>query len=80
MSPSKIKYKEAVQAAKEFAYGRIQEIPEHFDERQTKIFNSKAGHLKSQFDYFESVNNDMWLAYTGKTEAEYYLDKELKNE
>ena len=78
MSPSKLKYKQAVQAAKDFAYGKISEVPSEFDDRQVKIFNNKIGYFKSQYSYWDSVNNDMWLAYTGKSEAEYYAEKELK--
>lgn len=74
MSPSKQKYKEAVQAAKDFSYGKITSIPEHFDERQQRIFEQKSSYFKHQFDYWESVNNDMYLAYTGKTAEEYHAN------
>lgn len=72
MSPSKQRYKEAVQAAKDFSYGKITAMPEHFDERQRSIFEQKSSYFKCQFDYWESVNNDMYLAYTGKTAEEYF--------
>ena len=75
MSPSKLKYKEAIQAAKDFVYGKLNEVPGHFDLRQTNIFNKKLFYFKSQFSYWDSVNEDMWLAYTGKTEEQYYSDK-----
>lgn len=75
MSPSKLKYKEAVQAAKDFVYGKLNGLPVHFDERQTNIFNQKVSYFKSQFSYWDSVNEDMWLAYTGRTEEQYYSDK-----
>ena len=74
MSPSKQKYKEAVQAAKDFCCEKITSIPEHFDERQQRIFNQKSSYFKHQFVYWESVNNDMYLAYTGKTAEEYHAN------
>lgn len=74
MSPSKQKYKEAGQAAKDFCYGKISAMPDHFDERQQRIFSQKSAYFKCQFDYWESVNNDMYLAHTGKTAEEYHAN------
>ena len=74
MSPSKQKYKEAVQAAKDLCSGNITGVPEHFDERQRKIFDQKSSYFKHQFDYWGGVNNDLYLAYTGKTAEEYHAN------
>lgn len=72
MSPSKVRYKEAVQAAKDTAYGKLSEMPAHFDERQQRILNQKLLYFKHQFDYWGSVNDDLYLLYTGKTAKEFH--------
>lgn len=72
MSPSKAKYKEALQAAKDVAYNRLHGMPAHFNERQERIFNQKLSYFKHQFDYWESVNDDLYLVYTGKTAKEFH--------
>lgn len=75
MSPSKQKYKEAVQAAKDFCYGNITAMPEHFDERQCSIFNREQSRFSVRLDSIKDVMNDLYLAYTGKTVEEYHAIK-----
>lgn len=71
MKPSKLRYKTAVDAAWDFVYGKIKSVPEHFDERQIRIFEkyvAKVTHTKALMD---EIDNDMWLAYTGMTRKQY---------
>ena len=74
MSPSKQKYKEAVQAAKDFSYGNITAVPEHFDERQRRIFDREYLRFSDRLGIIENVMNDLYLAYTGKTAEEYHAN------
>lgn len=72
MSPSKVKYKVAVQAARDFAAGKLLAMPAMFDERQTRIFNINVGKEKARLDFYRELMDDMYLAYTGKTADEYH--------
>lgn len=72
MKPSKVRYKEAVDAARKFAYGKITEMPKHFDDRQERIFNKYVSLIGYQKTMFDEIDNDVWLAYTGKTRQEYF--------
>ena len=74
MSPSKQKYKEAIQAAKDFCYGNIPVVPEHFDERQRRIFDREYLRFSGRLDSIKDVMNDLYLAYTGKTAEEYHAN------
>lgn len=76
---SRERRKEAVSAANQIAYGGDVDIS-HFDERQTTIFNkelSKAITRKSRMDI---LSNEMWIAYTGMSEEEYYSTRGLKDD
>ena len=72
MSPSKLRYKEAVQAAKDVAWCKLSEMPAHFDERQQRIFKEKLEYYQHQAAYWDSVYDDLYRAYTGKTAKEYH--------
>ena len=74
MKPSRMRYKQAVDAARKFVYGQISCAPEGFDERQMRIFEKYVGKTAYQKAYFDELDNDMWLAYTGKTRDEYYSE------
>ncbi|MNF63034.1 hypothetical protein D3C85_293020 [compost metagenome] len=74
MSPSKLRYKQAVEAARKYVYGKIKEMPQHFDERQERIFNKYVGITQSQKSIYDDLDNEMWMAYTGKTREEYYKE------
>lgn len=71
MKPSKLRYKQAVDAARKYVYGQIEMMPDHFDERQVRIFEKYVIRTEYQKTYFEEFDNDMWLAYTGKTREQY---------
>ena len=71
MKPSKLRYKQAVDAARDYVYGRIKEMPQHFDERQMRIFEKYVGKMEYQKAYFDELDNDMWVAYTGMTQEQY---------
>lgn len=62
---------EAVKAAEAFAYGHIKAMPEHFDERQDRIFNKYIGQFANRKSFYDELDNDMWVAYTGMTQTEY---------
>jgi hypothetical protein len=71
MKPSKLRYKQAVDAARKYAYGQIEKMPEHFDKRQARIFEKYVGKTAYQKAYLDELDNDVWLAYTGKTREQY---------
>ena len=74
MKPSKLRYKQAVDAARLYAYGKIKEMPEGFDERQKRIFLKYVGIVSAQKAYYDDLENDMWQAYTGMTREEYFKE------
>lgn len=74
MKPSKLRYKQAVDAARKYAYGQIEKMPEHFDERQIRIFEKYVGKAAYQKAYLDELDNDMWLAYTGNPREQYMQD------
>ena len=76
MSPSKQRYKEAVRAADDYVYGRIADMPIHFDERQERIYEKYVALKEAQAASWKSVHDDMYMFYTGKTMDEYWRDKE----
>lgn len=67
MKPSALRRKEAVQAAKHVAA-----MPPHFDERQERIFNKYLAHTEASKQYWDEIDNDIWVAYTGMSREEYY--------
>ncbi|MCY9861381.1 hypothetical protein OTK49_02470 [Vibrio coralliirubri] len=74
MSPSKQRYKEAVNAAREHAYsGKKSNPPKHFDERQQRIYAEKYGMFNGKCAYVESLLDDMALLHGYK----YTEDKTL---
>ena len=71
MKPSAQRRRDAVSAAIAFTYGRLKEIPSHFDERQQRIFNKYVEINSSKRAYYEDLDNEMWVAYTGMSREEY---------
>ena len=71
MKPSKMRYKQAVDAARLYAYGKIKEMPQGFDERQQRIFLKYVGVASAQKVYYDDLDNELWQAYTGMTREEY---------
>lgn len=64
MSPSKQKYKEAVNTARDHAYsGKSCKPPAHFDERQLRIYADKLQMFKGKAAFAESVLDDMALLH-----------------
>lgn len=76
MKPSKLRYKQAVDAARKYVCGQIETMPDHFDDRQVRIFEKYVGKASYQKAYFDDLDNDMWLAYTGKTREQYMEEGE----
>lgn len=74
MKPSKLRYKQAVDAAREYVYGKIKEMPEGFDERQQRIFIKYVGVASAQKSYYDDLDNEMWQAYTRMTREEYFKE------
>ena len=70
MKPSQMRRKKAVDAARDFVYGKIKQMPQHFDERQQSIFNKYVEKITIQKEWFDHVDNEMWLDYTGMTRAD----------
>ncbi len=48
MKPSAMRRKQAVDAARLYAYGKIKEMPQGFDERQQRIFHKHVGIASAQ--------------------------------
>jgi len=71
VKPSGMRRKQAVDAARLYAYGKIKEMPQDFDERQQRIFHKYVGIASAQKVYYDVLDNDMWQAYTGMTREEY---------
>ena len=71
MKPSKMRYKEAVHAARDFVYGKIKSVPEHFDERQMRVFEKYVARESHHKALMDELDNEMWLAYTGMTREQY---------
>lgn len=74
MKPSAMRRKQAADAARLYAYGKIKEMPEGFDERQQRIFLKYVGIVSAQKAYYDDLENDMWQAYTGMTREEYFKE------
>ena len=74
MKPSAMRRKQAVDAARLYAYGKIKEMPQDFDERQQRIFHKYVGIASAQKAYYDGLDNDMWQAYTGMTREEYFKE------
>ena len=71
MKPSAMRRKQAVDAAREFVYGKRGEMPQWFDERQQRIFLKYVGIIQNQKQFFDYLDDDCWIAYTGMTRQEY---------
>lgn len=71
MKPSAMRRKQAVDAAREFVYGKRCEMPQGFDERQQRIFLKYVGITQNQKQFYDDLDNDCWVAYTGMTRQEY---------
>jgi len=71
MKPSKMRYRDAVKSARDFVYGVIDKMPEHFDERQARVFAKYVAKTEYQKKYFDELDDEMWIAYTGYTRREY---------
>ena len=74
MKPSAMRRKQAVNAARAYAYGKIKEMPQDFDERQQRIFHKYVGIASAQKAYYDGLDNEMWQAYTGMTREEYFKE------
>ena len=74
MKPSAMRRKQAVDAARLYAYGKIKEMPQGFDERQQRIFHKHVGVASAQKAYYDDLDNEMWQAYTGMTREEYFKE------
>ena len=74
MKPSAMRRKQAVDAARLYAYGKIKEMPQGFDERQQRIFLKYVGVASAQKAYYDDLDNEMWQAYTGMTREEYFKE------
>ena len=72
MKPSAMRRKQAVDAARLYAYGKIKEMHQDFDERQQRIFHKYVGVASAQKAYYDDLDNEMWQAYTGMTREEYF--------
>ena len=72
MKPCVMRRKQAVDAARLYAYGKIKEMPEGFDERQQRIFLKYVGIVSAQKAYYDDLDKEMWQAYTGMTREEYF--------
>jgi len=66
---SRAKRVEAVKAAEAFAYGHIKAVPEHFDERQERIFDKYVGQFANRKSYYEQLDNDMMAIYISPTQT-----------
>ena len=74
MKPSAMRRKQAVDAARLYAYGKIKEMPQGFDERQQRIFHKYVGVASAQKAYYDDLDNELWQAYTGMTREEYFKE------
>ena len=74
MKPSAMRRKQAVDAARLYACGKIKEIPQYFDERQQRIFHKYVGVASAQKVYYDDYDNELWQAYTGMTREEYFKE------
>lgn len=75
MKPSAMRRKQAVDAAREYVYGKRKEMPQGFDERQQRIFHKYVGVASAQKAYYDDFENDIWQAYTGMTREAYFKEK-----
>lgn len=76
MSPSKQKYKEAVNTARDHAYsGKACKAPSHFDERQNRIYADKFAMFMHKATSVESLLEDMALLHGYKYDENKSLVK-----
>lgn len=76
MKPSAQRRCDAVNAARKYVYGQIKAMPEHFDERQQRIFDKYVAISSAQKVYYDDLDNEMWQACTGMTREGYMNSKE----
>lgn len=63
-SPSKLKYKEAVNTAREHAYKKGSQIPpKHFDDRQIRIYHQKLAMFSGKAAFFDELCDEMALLH-----------------
>jgi hypothetical protein len=80
MKPSAMRRKIAVDAARKFVYNQIQEMPQGFDERQKRIFDKYVISIGFMYDTQDSINNDLWIAYTGSLQEDGLQEDGLQEE
>ena len=63
MSPSKMKYKEAVKTGRDHGFKGVYNPPKHFDERQIRLYNNMFNQTKSKCEWFDCEMEIMANAY-----------------
>lgn len=77
MSSSKMKYKEAVKTGRDHGFKGVYEPPEHFDERQMRLYDKHFHQTKSKCGWFdcemEIIANAYGHTYVGNEDSKKVL-------
>ena len=77
MSPSKMKYKEAVKTGRDHGMNSVYAPPKHFDERQMRLYDKHFHQTKNKCDWFdyelEIMANAYGHTYTENSEGKKVL-------